>query len=211
MSHMDDFETWLKDVQGIAIETVSADLLPLWRQMFDKAMAQGAEWRAQAAPSRSARSVDWRCAIAIGDGNDLGLTFWIKRSARGDIYLLYPREPEMNPHASYHVDGTYHQKSYGMATSSQKRQPLSSSSFKGVEHLGIFGGHGPGPRIQECGAYDAVFIAPRGVLNGLRGRIVVDLVEPHIRPEAHHRATLRIVEERTYKDASPWIVVAIAE
>ena len=43
MSHMDDFETWLKDVQGIAIETVSADLLPLWRQMFDKAMAQGAE------------------------------------------------------------------------------------------------------------------------------------------------------------------------
>jgi hypothetical protein len=147
--------------------------------------------------------------VAIQDGDELGLTFWIKRSAKGEIFLLYPREPEMDPHASYHLDGTYHQKSYGLAMSARKRQAL-DSNFRGAEHLGTFGGHGAGPRINDASAFDDVLVVPPGILHGRGGCIVVDLVEPGARPAPHHRETLRIVDERIYQDSSPWIVVAIA-
>ena len=115
----------------------------------------------------------------------------------------------MDPHASYHLDGTYHQKTFGRVTTSRKRQPL-SGSFVGEEHLGAFGGHGAGPRISDPSGFDDVFIAPPSVLTGRSGTVVVDLVEPGGAPAPHHRETLHIVDERTYKDASPWIVVAIA-
>ena len=147
--------------------------------------------------------------MALQDGDELGLTFWIKRSAKGEIFLFYPRDPEMDPHASYHRDGTYHQKTYGLAMGAQKRQPL-DGSFRGVEHLGTFYGHGAGPRINDTAAFDDVLVAPLGILHGRGGCIVVDLVEPGARPAPHHRELLRIVGERIYEDSSPWIVVAIA-
>lgn len=207
---MDKFETWLKDVQGIAIDTLGPDDLLFWRRAFDEAMVRGSEWQAKRAPSRSARKNDRRYAIAIEDGNELGLTFWIKRSVNGEIFLFYPRNSEMDPHASYHLDGTYHQKTYGQKGISQKRQPL-TCKFAGAEHLGMFAGHGAGPRIHNLDDFDDVFIAPPGVLTGKSGVVVVDLVEPGGAPATHHRQTLQIAAERTYQDASPWIVVAIAE
>jgi len=206
---MDDFEAWLLSAQGIAADSLTPEQLALFRQYFGEAVRKTANWSAQPAPSRSLRNNDRRYAVAIQDGDDLGLTFWIKRSAKGEIFLLYPRDPEMDPHASYHRDGTYHQKSYRQAMSVQKRQPL-DSSFRGAEHLGTFGGHGAGPRINDTSAFDDVLVAPPGVLHGKGGCIVVDLVEPGARPAPHHRELMRIVGERIYQDRSPWIVVAIA-
>ena len=205
---MDDFETWLNH-QGIAKDSLTSERLARIRQDFDEAAQRTANWSAQPAPSRSLRTSDRRYAVAIQDGHGLGLTFWIKRSAKGEIFLLYPREPEMNPHASYHRDGTYHQNSYGLPMSPRNLQPL-DSGFRGTEHLGTFGGHGAGPRITDSSAFDDVMVAPPGVLSGRRGCIVVDLVEPGARPAPHHREMMRIVAERIHKDSSPWIVVAIA-
>lgn len=142
------YEEWLRDVQAVDIEKLGDEDRVFWRQQYDAAMRRGAEWREQAAPSRRSVHKDQRYALAIEDDSGLGLTFWIKRSAKGEVFLLYPREPEMDPHASYHLDGTYHQKSYGTRTGSQKRQPL-GGSFKGAEHLGMFGGHGSGPRMRD--------------------------------------------------------------
>jgi hypothetical protein len=34
-------------------------------------------------------------------------------SPKGEIFVMYPRADAGNPHASYHLDGTYHHKSYG--------------------------------------------------------------------------------------------------
>jgi hypothetical protein len=205
---VDDFETWLS-AQGITADSVTPEQLALLRQAFGEAGQQAANWRAQPAPSGSSRKSDRRYAVAIEDGGELGLTFWIKRSAKDEIFLFYPRDPEMDPHASYHRDGTYHQKSHGLAMSPQKRQAL-DSSFRGAEHLGRFSGHGAGPRINDPSAFDDVLVVSPDVLSGKRGCVVVDLIEPGGRPAPHHREQMRIVDERIYQDSSPWIVVAIA-
>jgi hypothetical protein len=206
----DNFEAWLLSAQGIAADSLTPEQLALFRQDFCKAVRLAANWSAQPAPSRSLRKNDRRYAVAIQDGGDLGLTFWIRRSAKGEIFLLYPRDSETDPHASYHLDGTYHQKSYRQVMSMQKRQPL-DSSFRGTEHLGKFCGHGSGPRITDTSAFDDVLIAPPGSLSGKSGCIVVDLVALGARPAPHHREIMRIVDERIYQDSMPWIVVAIGE
>src|SRR5262245_55716093 len=137
-------------------------------------MARVEAWRAQRAPKRSERSRDRRYAIGIEDDNGLGLTCWIRRSAKGEIFLMIPREADFDPHTSYHIDGTYHSKSYGRADYTQKRQPL-GPTFKGTEHLGYFGGHAAGPRIGDPAAWDDILIAPPGSLGGKTAGVVVDL------------------------------------
>lgn len=204
-----NYEEWMRDVQAVEIELLGEEDHRFWRQQYDEAMIRGAEWREQAAPSRRSTHRDHRYAIAIEDDSGLGLTFWIRRSAKGEIFLLYPREPAMDPHASYHLDGTYHHKTYGMTTGSQKRQAL-DGSFQGAEHLGTFAGHGPGPRMRDLSHFDDVVVAPPGSLSGRCGSILVDLVAPGASPAPQHRAGVRIVAERFYRDASPWIAVAIA-
>lgn len=68
---------------------------------------------------------------------------------------MYPRGPgPRNPHASYHYNGQYHQKSYGRKFPPQQRQPL--DHFAGVEHLGSFGGHGPGTAVCHPKAFTSV-------------------------------------------------------
>jgi hypothetical protein len=204
----DDFEAWIR-FQGLAEDSLTVEQISRHRDDFAKLTKQAENWRSQAAPSRSLRTGDRRYAVAIQDGDELGLSFWIRRSATGEIFLLYSRDGEMDPHASYHRDGTYHQKTYGLKWSPQKRQPL-DRTFRGTEHLGKFAGHGAGPRIAETSAFDDVLVVPPGALDGRSGCIVVDLVEPGAMPAPHHRELMRIVCERTYQDASPWIVVAIA-
>src|SRR2546425_889839 len=88
---VDDFETWLS-AQGTATDSLTPERLALWRQVFDEAVQRAASLRAQPAPSRSLPKSDRRYGVAIQDGDELGLTFWIKRSAKGEIFLFYPRE-----------------------------------------------------------------------------------------------------------------------
>ena len=208
-----EFEAWLVEAQGFSREVFDSfddTTREIFHQEFETGRERAAEWRAQAAPSRAVQQRDRRYAVAIRDGNELGLTFWVRRSARGDIYFLVPRTADMNPHASYHVDGRYHHKSYGVVTMKQQRQPL-NVHFKGAEHVGVFGGHGAGPRIQDPGAFDDIFVVQSGVLAGRTGRVVVDLVEPGARPAQHHRELLNVIDQRIYEDAIPWIVLAVAE
>jgi len=203
------YEQWLRDVQSVEIEKMSDADHVIWRQQYEEAMQRAAEWSEQAAPSRGPQPKDRRYAIVIEDDDGVGLTFWIKRSSKGEIFLLYPRDAAMNPHASYHHDGTYHQKTFDIKTNAQKRQPL-DAGFKGTEHLGMFGGHGAGPRIKDLSHFDDVLVAPPGSLSGKSGFIFVDLIAPGASPAPHHREGHCIVAERVYQDAMPWIVVAIA-
>jgi hypothetical protein len=52
---------------------------------------------------------------------------------------MYPRACAGNPHASYHLDGTFHQKTYGSASIPQKRQSL-TAAFRENKHLGMYYG-----------------------------------------------------------------------
>src|SRR5215467_6182022 len=90
----DDFEAWLRDTQGLTADALPQEQLGLWRQAFAEGVERAAAWKAQSAPSRSSRNSERRYAVAIQDGNELGLTFWIKRSAKGEIFLFSPRDSE---------------------------------------------------------------------------------------------------------------------
>jgi hypothetical protein len=61
--------------------------------------------------------------------------------------------------------------------------------------------------------FTSVLRVPVGILQPMRGCVLVDLIEPGAAPAAHHRSVpgLRIVKEETYRDCLPWVVIAIAE
>lgn len=193
-----EFSTWLKEVQAVDASTFTPEQLAFWEGTHRDALARGEAWRAQRAPARSLRSKDCRCAIAIEDDAGLGLTFWIKRSAEGEIFLMYPRDPDFGPNTSCHLDGTCHSKSYGAA-----------DYFKGTEHLGMFAGHGAGPRIEDPESFDHILIAPPGSLTGRSGSVVVDLVEPGQHPASHHLEGRNVVAQVVHDDDAPWVVVSI--
>jgi hypothetical protein len=146
-------------------------------------------------------------AVAIDDGIDLRVTLWVRRGPRICV-VLQPRDREWDPHATYHVDGRYHNKSYGVAFGgAQHRQRL--DNFKGTEHFGYFGGHGGAlPKCNPSNFTDVITVAP-DVLTGFKGGVIVDLVEPGVAPNPLHREFHEVIEERTYKDLSPWVVVAV--
>ena len=115
--------------------------------------------------------------VAIEDGADLRVTLWVKRSRNGECVIVRP----------------------GTKSFVQQRQPL--ERFKGVEHLGIFYGHGIAVPKCDPSHYDAVMTVRPEILDS--GGVVVDLVEPGTSPSALHRESHKIFREETYKDCSP--------
>jgi hypothetical protein len=120
------FEGWL-DYQGIDHSTLTAAELEMWRETY-------ADVRrcADATPKVGKMKLkhgEHRYAVAVREGSDLWLTTWIRRSPKGDVYVLTPRgDRGWNPHASYHRDGTFHMKSHGQKFgAAQKRQPLTGA------------------------------------------------------------------------------------
>jgi hypothetical protein len=85
-----------------------------------------------------------RYAVAVRNASDLWLTLWVKRNPKGEFFVFQPRsDTDWNPHTSYHLDGTLHWKTFDhKVLPPQKRQPL-TGTFRGVEHLGMYKGHGP--------------------------------------------------------------------
>lgn len=202
------FEQWLTDVQSVETEGWTELERAAWQKDYDLAMAEDTAWRAQTAPTRLPRQRDKRYAVAIADYDGLGLSFWIKRSAKGEVFLLFPRDAEIDPHASYHLDGRFHQKSYSRAMVVQQRQPL--KGFRGCEHLGQYAGHGAGPRIRDQASFDDIVVADGIQLTGKSGVVMIDLLEPGATLATHHREGMQILNERVYQDAAPWIVLSIA-
>jgi hypothetical protein len=116
--------------------------------------------------------------VALQDGSDLWLTMWVRCSPKGEIFLMYPRAAAGNPHASYHVDGTCHQKSYGSARIRQQCQPL-TAAFAGSEHLGVYMGHGKSTgAVCDPKAFDGLVIVEPGILGPKHGSVGIDLVAP---------------------------------
>jgi hypothetical protein len=210
MHHLDTFDDWLK-YQQIDRQALPEDVEVILHGGYERARSAFKAHDVHSVVRRPRPAGEHRYAIAIEDGANLWLTFWVKRSPEGECFILYPRgRGTWNPHASYHSDGRYHQKSYDQKFGAQQRQPL--DQFKGTEHLGMFGGHGTGTAICDPASFTAVLRVPTGILEAMHGCVLVDLVEPGMAPAAHHRNVpgLQIVHEETYRDCLPWVVVAIA-
>ncbi len=157
---------------------------------------------------QAAVSGEYLYAVAIRDGSNLWLTLWVRRSRKGDVFVLVPRaERKWTPHASYHVDGTLHVKSYNRVSVSTKRQAL-TGTFKGTENLCCFGGHDTNGEICDPAIFAGVVEVAPGVLGPHHGAICVDLVEPQCDPWTAFTPG-KIVQRQVFCDSSPFVVITI--
>ena len=178
------FEGWLK-YQAADPAAMTPEQLTEWQGLFDELME-----RRKTSPKVGLMKLqpvpgEQKYAVAIRDGSELWLTLWVRCSRKGEIFVMYPRpDRDWDAHASYHLDGTLHQKSYGHVGISVKRQPL-TEAFRGSEHLGLYSGHGPKSTGAVCDpkAFDGVVIVEPGILGPRDGSVGVDLVEPGYEPE----------------------------
>jgi hypothetical protein len=83
---------------------------------------------------------------------------------------------------SYHLDGTWHAKSFGRTHHPQKFQP--TSAFRGAANLGTHKGHFPKSVGAVCDptAFSGVIEVAPGVLGGRDGAVIVDVVDPGREP-----------------------------
>jgi len=83
----------------------------------------------------SGRKSGQMLAIAVRD-DGLSLFLRVRRSANGDVYILFPRSnrPDWDPHTSYHASGQLHQKSYGHEHLVRQR-PAPDIQFKATQNV----------------------------------------------------------------------------
>jgi hypothetical protein len=151
-----------------------------------------------------------RCAVAIREGLNLWLTLVVERSPEGDVYVLVPRpEEDWNVHASYHVSGKQHIKSYGDEMVSKQGQPL-NGQFRGSENVTCFAGHGHDTdlAIYDSKLFDAAVKVAPGVLTPAGGTVCVDLVEPGCQPVTAPTAH-KIVQREVFSTPEPHLVITI--
>jgi hypothetical protein len=157
-------------------------------------------------------TAEYRYAVALRDGSDLWLALWVRRSARGEFFVMAPRADKgWDSHTSYHLDGTLHMKSHGripVGMTPNKRQPL-TGPFRGAESLGIFGGYGPKSvgAICDPSAFSGVVEVAPGVLGPRDGLVTVDLVEPNCGPMPF--PWKQITRREVFRDFIPWVVITV--
>ena len=174
------FEGWLK-YQAADPAAMTPEQLTEWQGLFDELVE-----RRKTGPKVGLMKLqpvpgEQKYAVAIRDGSELWLTLWVRCSRKGEIFVMRPRpDRDWDAHASYHLDGTFHHKSYGTVSVSLKRQPLTGKLSEGSEHLGTYSGHGPKSAGAVCDpkAFDGVVIVEPGILGPRDGDVGVDLVEP---------------------------------
>jgi hypothetical protein len=203
---LETFEGWLK-YQGFDAATLAPDDLAEWRDSFDKVRKESLATPKVGLMKLPTVPGEHRYAVAVRDGSDLWLTLWVKRSKKGEFFVMVPRkEPGWDVHTSYHLDGTRHMKSFGHKTMTDKLQPL-TGTFRGTAHLGANMGHGPKHvgAICDPAAFSGVMEVRTGVLGPGDGSVVVDLVEPGCAPLAWSN----VVQQEVFQDTVPWIVIRV--
>jgi hypothetical protein len=209
------FEGFLK-YQGVPA-TATPEELNMFRGFFDEATLLHKTGPKVGLMKLQPVPGEQKYAVAIRDGPELWLTLWVRCSRKGEIFVMRPLpDRDWDPHASYHDNGTFHQKSYGTVRMSQKRQPL-TAAFRESENLGLYGGHGPKSTGAVCDpkAFDGVVIVEPGILGPHDGYVGVDLVEPGYEPEwsrgMGQRFYLGVVHQREVfpRNGRPSVVITI--
>lgn len=207
---LNTFEGWLR-YQAVDLTAATADEQTFWRTTFDESRE-----RASAAPKVGLMKLrmvpsEYRYAVAVREGADLWLTLWVRRSPKGEFLVFLPSAVKgWNPHASYHLDGRFHSKTFHDTKMGppQKRQPL-TGLFRGTEQLGAYSGHSPKAvgAICDPAAFSGIVEVPPGVLGPRHGTVVVDLVEPGREPLA--MLFTHAPRQEVFRDFEPWLVIRI--
>ena len=205
---LSDFPSWM-NYQGVDPSSLSASDLKLWRRHFDDKQR-----RVGAAPKFGRMNLkplapgEYRYAVAVEEEGQLWLVLWVRRTTKGEFFVMVPRDSEWDPHSSYHLDGTFHAKSYGQKFPSvSAKQPL-DGLFSGRESLGSYAGFGPKSvgAVADEAQFSHVLVVRPGVLGPKHGRIDVDLVEPGI----HALPTGDDIDTTvTMRDFAPWLDITV--
>jgi ribosomal protein L30 len=206
---LNTFEGWLV-YQRRDATLLTPEELEMWRRMYDEVRASSS-----AVPkvgkmklSEPVPPGEYRYAVAFRDGANLWITVWVRRSPKGEFFVMMPRgNRDWDVHASYHLDGTKHIKSEGRKSAVRMGQRL-DGVFRGNEHLIAFAGHGPKKVGAVCDpkAFSGVMEVPPGLLGPADGQVVIDFVEPNCEPLSWPN----VVRQKVFKDAVPWVVIRIA-
>jgi hypothetical protein len=182
----------------------------MWQRYFDEARERCALTPKDGLMKLQPVPGEYKYAVAVREGSVLWLTLWVRRSCKGEFFVLLPRaDRDWDVHTSYHLDGTLHIKSHGRTVlASTLCQPL-TGQFRGTEHLGGFFGHDPksvGMICYPMAFHGVVEVAP-GVLGPHDGGVTVDLVEPGCEPAIF--PWTQIAQREVFRDIFPWVVITI--
>src|SRR5262249_55675241 len=101
------FDGWLKYQAVDPVET-SAEELTRWRQIFDEAKARAAMKPKVGLMKLQPVPGEYKYAVAVEDGSDLWLALWMRRSRKGEFFVMQlVGDSDWDPHTSYHLDGTF--------------------------------------------------------------------------------------------------------
>lgn len=202
------FDQWLS-YQRVDTATTDANRLAEWRHTFEE-MAALSSSTPKVGLMKLKKPGEYLYAVALREDGNLWLTLWVKRSNKGEFFVMIPRgDKEWNVHVSYHLDGQLHMKSYGQKTVERKLQPL-NGIFRGTADLGAYGGHGPKGvgAICDQAAFNGVVEVKPGVLGPSQGCVAVELLEPGRDPTAVF--PFGEINKRTvFKDFMPWLAITI--
>jgi hypothetical protein len=170
---------WLR-YQAVDAATLTPEELTTWRRFFEDARQRSAASPRVGLMKLQPVAGEHRYAVAVREGSDLWLTLWVRRSRKGDFFVMLPRgDRDWDPHMSYHLDGTTHMKSHDRKVlPPRKHQPL-TGIFQGSEHLGVYCGQAP----KGVGAVCDPNTLFRGC-RGLAGRIGTEAWRDHGGPGA---------------------------
>ena len=203
------FEGWLR-YQAVDAAMTTPEELVSWRRLFEDARERRATSPKVGLMKLQAVPGEHRYAVAVREGSDLWLTLWVRRSRKGEFFIMLPRSNrDWDAHTSYHLDGTLHMKGFGHTLlPPQKRQPL-TGTLRGSEHLTVYSGYAPKSvgAICDPAAFSGVVEVAPGVLGPSHGQVSVDLVEP-----GHERMGVpltQIVTRQVFRNILPWVVITV--
>ena len=156
-------------------------------------------------------------AVAVSDTDGLFLFLGVRRSVKGEYFVLMPRPSHslINAHVGYHADGAYHVKTheaYGTEQFMKEQRQRPDHSFIGSEHMlaqRIGRNRGIAPRCDPA-QYSSVFQISAKELDSDRAvRVSIDLVSEGVRPNLEHGAL--VLRRERYGTASPFIAISLYE
>ncbi len=205
---LETFEGWLR-YQAVGMATLTPSEIKMWRGYFndrkERSLSSGKVGLMKLKPIPG----EYRYAVAVREGSDLWLVLWVRKSRKGEIFAMIPRnDRDWDAHTSYHLNGTMHSKSFGKTFHPQRRQPL-TGTFRGTEQFPGIGGFEPKSVGAICDptAFIGIVEVAAGVLGPVDGTVVVELVEPNCEPTPFSSAPL--VRQEVFQESIPWIVVRV--
>lgn len=203
------FDGWLNS-QGVDAVTMTAEELARSRQRFFDVQQQVAARSKVGLMKLRPIPGEYRYAVAVREPTGLWIALWIRRSRKGEFFIFQPTtDRAWDAHASYHLDGNFHLKSYDrIALTPRKLQPL-NGAFRGCEHLGAYFGYAPKSVGAVCDpkAFSGIVELPPGILGPRHGGISIDLVEPET--DAPEFSWREIVARHVFRDFNPWLVITV--